>query len=161
MLDNQLASEISGPQELLFNQNNNRQLFKTTALRLSPGTDIRRFLEGFAKQQEIKAGVILGAVGSLSVSCLRFAGKDVHTELVGKHEVLSLSGMLSDEGVHLHMSVANSDGECKGGHVVYGCIVYTTLEIAIALLPNTKFQRSFDESTGFNELDIIEEKQRS
>ena len=124
------------------------------ALRLSPGADIRRYLEDFAKKRQIKAGVILGAVGSLSATCLRFAGNDAHAELAGKHEVLTLSGMLSDEGVHLHMSVADSNGECKGGHVVYGCTVYTTLEIAIARLPNTTFQRIFDPSTGFKELKI-------
>ncbi len=127
---------------------------KTIALRLSPDTDIRRYLEDFAKEREISAGVILGAVGSLSTTCLRFAGNNTHTELSGKHEVLTLSGMLSDEGVHLHMSVADSNGDCKGGHVVYGCVVYTTLEIAIALLPNTNFQRIFDPNTGFKELKI-------
>ncbi|MGB3788795.1 MAG: PPC domain-containing DNA-binding protein [Phormidesmis sp.] len=127
---------------------------KTIALRLSPDTDIRRYLEDFAKEREISAGVILGAVGSLSTACLRFAGSNTHTELSGKREILTLSGMLSDEGVHLHMSVADSNGDCKGGHVVYGCVVYTTLEIAIALLPNTNFQRIFDPNTGFKELKI-------
>ncbi len=127
---------------------------KTIALRLSPDTDIRKYLEDFAREQEISAGVILGAVGSLSTTCLRFAGNNIHTELFGKREVLTLSGMLSDEGVHLHMSVADSNGDCKGGHVVYGCVVYTTLEIAIALLPNTSFQRIFDPNTGFKELKI-------
>ena len=127
----------------------------TVALRLRPGEDVRRYLEEFSREQKIGAGAILSAVGSLSTTCLRFAGKDAHTELAGKHEVLTLSGMLSNEGVHLHMSVADPNGECKGGHVVYGCIVYTTLEIAIALLPNTTFQRVLDPATGFKELKVI------
>lgn len=127
---------------------------KTLALRLNPGTDVRQTLERLAKEENISAGVVLGAVGSLSQACLRFAGQDVHTRLQGKHEILTLSGMLSNEGVHLHMSVADSQGQCRGGHVVYGCTVYTTLEIAIALLPQTKFQRILDESTGFKELKV-------
>ncbi|MGC1309676.1 MAG: PPC domain-containing DNA-binding protein [Phormidesmis sp.] len=127
---------------------------ETIALRLNPGADIRRDLEAIAQKEQIRAGVILSAVGSLSEVCLRFAGNDIHTTLPGKHEILTLSGMLSADGVHLHMMVANSQGECKGGHVVYGCQVYTTLELAIALLPTTQFQRVFDEATGFLELKV-------
>lgn len=124
------------------------------SLRLAPGSDIRRDLEALAKSEEISAAVIVGAVGSLSQVRLRYADSDNFTELEGKHEILTLSGMLSEAGVHLHMSVANSRGECRGGHVVYGCQVYTTLELAIALIPEAKFQRVFDQSTGFKELKI-------
>ncbi len=128
---------------------------ETLALRLGPGADVRRELEAIAQAQNIRAGVILSAVGSLSQVRLRFAGQDSHAELAGKHEILTLSGMLSEAGGHLHMSVANSQGACKGGHVVYGCEVYTTLEIAIALLPNIEFQRVFDKNTGFKELKLL------
>lgn len=124
------------------------------AIRLHPGADVRQHLEDFSKEQKISAGAILSAVGSLSKTRLRFANSDIHTELSGKQEVLTLSGILSEAGVHLHMSVADSNGECKGGHVVYGCIVYTTLEIVIALLPNTNFRRILDPDTGFKELSI-------
>lgn len=130
------------------------------ATRLRPGADVRQHLEEFAKEQNIGAGAILSAVGSLSTACLRFADSDIHTELSGKYEVLTLSGMLSEAGVHLHMSAADSNGECKGGHVVYGCIVYTTLEIAIALLPNTTFQRVLDLDTGFKELKVVSSAER-
>lgn len=136
-------------------ESNRKEIFGAVALRLRPGEDVRRYLEEFSREQKTGAGTILSAVGSLSATCLRFAGNDSHTKLTGKQEVLTLSGMLSDEGVHLHMSVADSNGECKGGHVVYGCVVYTTLEIAIALLPDTTFQRIFDPDTGFKELRVI------
>jgi uncharacterized protein len=127
---------------------------ETIALRLHPGADVRQALEALAKKEEMTAGVVLGAVGSLSKTCLRFAGNDNSTELIGKHEILTLSGMLSQEGVHLHMSIGNSQGKCIGGHVAYGCEVYTTLELVIGLLPNTVFQRVLDENTGFKELSI-------
>ena len=126
----------------------------TISLRLHPGSDIRQSLEALAQEKSIEAAVILGAVGSLSKVCLRFAGRESPTQLAGKHEVLTLSGMLSTEGVHLHASVADAEGQCIGGHVVYGCEVYTTLEVAIALLPNTQFHRIFDPATGFKELSI-------
>ncbi|MFK8183812.1 MAG: PPC domain-containing DNA-binding protein [Phormidesmis sp.] len=122
------------------------------AIRLKPKTDIRQQLELIAKEQNISAGVILGAVGSLSQTCLRFAGSDEHTTLEGKHEILTLSGMLSKAGVHLHMSVSDSNGRCVGGHVVDGCQVYTTLEVVIGLMPHITFQREMDLTTKFPEL---------
>ncbi len=127
---------------------------KTIALRLKPHSDVRQELEDLAKGEQISAAVILGAVGSLSKVCLRFAGQDHPTELIGKYEILTLSGMLSAAGVHLHISVSDAEGKCTGGHVVYGCEVYTTLEVAIALLPQTQFQRILDNATGFRELKV-------
>lgn len=134
---------------------NSQSPIETIALRLLPGADIRRDLENLAKKEHISAAVILGAVGSLSQANLRYAGQDEHTALAGKQEILTLSGMLSSAGVHLHMSVSNAQGECRGGHVVYGCLVYTTLEIAITLIPQLEFQRVPDAATGFKELKIV------
>ncbi|KPQ35079.1 MAG: putative DNA-binding protein with PD1-like DNA-binding motif [Phormidesmis priestleyi Ana] len=124
------------------------------ALRLMPGSDIRRELETLAKREHITAGVIIGAVGSLSKTCIRFANRDMPSELIGKHEILTLSGMISAAGTHLHMSVSNSQGECIGGHVTYGCEVYTTLELVIGRMPEVTFERVLDEATGFKELKI-------
>jgi uncharacterized protein len=129
--------------------------FETLALRLLPGADVRQVLETFAKREQIRAGVIMGAVGSLSQVQLRFADAQTSTEIAGKHEILTLSGMVSEEGVHVHMSVANSRGDCKGGHLMMGCLVNTTLEIAIALLPMMHFRREFDPATGYPELKIL------
>lgn len=127
---------------------------ETISLRLHPGADVRKSLEELAKKKRMSAAVILGAVGSLSQVCLRFADREEPTKIADKHEVLTLAGMLSAEGVHVHASVSNAGGECIGGHVVYGCKVYTTLEIAIALLPDTQFQRTYDPATGFKELQV-------
>lgn len=130
---------------------------KTLSLRLHPGQDVRQELETLAIQERLSAGVVLSAVGSLSEVSLRFAGHDTPTELTGKHEILTLSGTLGADGVHLHMTVANSQGECKGGHVVYGCVVYTTLELVIVSIPEVRFRRVFDENTGSKELEISSE----
>ena len=133
---------------------NLRGSVETLALRLLPGSDVRRELESVANKEKISAGVIIGAVGSLSKVCLRLANDNTHTELEGKHEILTLSGTIGEDGVHLHITVANSQGECKGGHVVYGCQVYTTLELVMALIPEVRFKRVFDEATGYKELHI-------
>ena len=127
---------------------------QTIAIRLTPGADVRQDIEALAIKEKMSAAVILGAVGSLSKVCLRFAGQDSCTELTGKYEILTLSGMFSEAGAHLHMSISDTEGQCIGGHLAYGCEVYTTLEMAIALLPNVQFQREFDPVTGFKEISI-------
>lgn len=124
------------------------------AVRLSPGTDVRQAIEEIAKRERISAGSILSAVGSLSRVQLRFANAKEPTELAGKYEILTLSGTLSAAGVHLHMAVANERGDCKGGHLVKGCQVYTTLELVIAQFTNLRFTRQWDALTGYPELEI-------
>lgn len=133
---------------------NARGSIETLAVRLLPGTDIRQELIRLAQAESMSAGVLISAVGSVSQVCLRFANQDTPTELTGRHEILTLSGTLSADGVHLHMMVANAQGECIGGHVVDGCQIYTTLELVIALIPEVRFQRVWDTTTGYNELKI-------
>jgi predicted DNA-binding protein with PD1-like motif len=46
----------------------------------------------------------------------------------------------------------DATGRVLGGHVAYGCIVRTTAEVLIALLPDHRFDREPDPATGFEEL---------
>ncbi|MEO1401064.1 MAG: PPC domain-containing DNA-binding protein [Cyanobacteria bacterium J06635_1] len=131
-----------------------RGTLETLAVRLDPGADIYQTLRTLVTQENIGAAVILSAVGSLSKTRLRFADQETSTTLTGKHEILTLSGTLGEAGVHLHMAVANAQGECRGGHVVKGCQVYTTLECVIAIVPEIRFDRVFDPATGYKELAI-------
>ncbi|WP_061503785.1 PPC domain-containing DNA-binding protein [Ramlibacter tataouinensis] len=117
-------------------------------LRLAPGEDLRAALEA----QEIAAGCILSAVGSFSRVVLRYAQRTEGSAIEGPTELLTLSGTLGRDGVHLHASVSDADGRVKGGHVMPGCIVRTTAEIVIALLPQWELGRAFDPATGFKEL---------
>jgi uncharacterized protein len=127
---------------------------KTLAFRLSPDSDLRQSIKTIAQQQNITAGIILSAIGSLTVVRLRFADQSHPTTISGKHEILTLAGTLSTQGIHLHMTVANSQGECIGGHLLDGCQIYTTVELVIGILPELTFSRKPDDRTGFLELAI-------
>jgi uncharacterized protein len=131
-----------------------RSTLETLALRLPPDVDLRQTLKSIAHTENITAGIILSGIGSLKTVVLRFAGQNTHTTIDAKHEILTLAGTIGLDGVHLHMSIANSQGEVIGGHVVDGCIVYTTIELTIGILPDLKFQRELDDCTGFAELAI-------
>jgi predicted DNA-binding protein with PD1-like motif len=123
-------------------------------LRLAPQQDVRAALEAVFAGQDAGAGFVLQGIGSLSVARIRYAGLSHSTELRGDMEILSLAGTLSPDGAHLHISVADAQGNVTGGHVDYGCIVRTTAELLVALLPAHRFSREVDPSTGFKELSI-------
>ena len=125
-------------------------------LRLVPGDDLRVSLESafaaLAQEHGIQAACIVSAIGSLSRAVLRYADKSAGSDINAPLELLMLSGTLSPDGAHLHASVADEKGEVKGGHLMPGCIVRTTAEVVIALLPGWQFRRELDVATGFNEL---------
>ena len=123
-------------------------------LRLIPGQDLRIALTDFFAKHQTTAGFVLQGIGSLSVARLRYAGSSTLTELQGDLEILTLAGTLSGDGAHLHMSVADSAGNVIGGHVGTGCLIRTTAEILIAVLPAHHFGREPDQQTGFDELVI-------
>jgi predicted DNA-binding protein with PD1-like motif len=126
-------------------------------LRLSPGDDLRVDLEDVLRRLKSRAAFVIQGIGSLSVAQLRFAGDDDPTELRGDLEILTLAGSISSDGAHLHMSVADPRGRVFGGHVARGCIVRTTAEILLVLLPEHRFSREYDLSSGFMELVIRNE----
>ena len=103
-------------------------------LRLLPGDDLRGALE--EKLGELGAAFVVQGIGSLSVAQLRYAGVEQATALLGDLEILTLAGSLSPDGAHLHMTVSDAAGHVFGGHVARGCIVRTTAEILLAVLPD-------------------------
>ncbi|MBN3756396.1 DNA-binding protein [Paraburkholderia sp. Tr-20389] len=123
-------------------------------LRLQPGQDLRDALEQTLHQLDATAAFVVQGIGSLSVAQLRFAGVEQPTELRADLEILTLAGSMASNGAHLHMSVSDADGRVFGGHVARGCIVRTTVEILLALLPEQAFSREPDPQTGFMELFI-------
>jgi uncharacterized protein len=123
-------------------------MLQIEVIRLTPGDDLRAALEarGFA------AACVLSAVGSFTQAVLRYAQQPDGTTLAGPLELLSLAGTLGLDGGHLHASVADAQGQVRGGHVMRGCIVRTTAEVVVALLPGWEFRRALDAATGYKEL---------
>jgi len=124
-------------------------------VRLHPGDDLRRALEHAIARHDIAAAFVLSGIGSLRPAMLRFAGAPEATRIDADTELLTLSGTLGAAGTsHLHMSVADAQGRCLGGHVNYGCIVRTTAEVLLMTLPDWQFSREPDPVTGYAELAI-------
>jgi predicted DNA-binding protein with PD1-like motif len=129
---------------------------KTFPIRLTPGQDLRAALEASILNQGCSAAFVHCGIGSLSKAGLRFAGANQPERLMGDMEILTLSGTVAaSEGKtssHLHMTISTSTGQVLGGHVAPGCIVRTTAEVLLALLPDWEFTREPDAQTGYAEL---------
>ena len=129
-------------------------------LRLSPGDDLRAAVVEVLRRSGHRAGFVLQGIGSLGAARIRLAGIDAPTELRGDLEILTLAGSVAPDDAHLHISVSDAQGRVTGGHVAQGCLVRTTAELLLALLPDHAFSREDDPATGFKEL-VIRPRQRS
>ena len=131
---------------------------RARAFRLTPGTDLKEALARLADEHAFRAGCILSCVGSLSRARLRMpgaaGGAQVFRSFDEPMEIVSLTGTLSCDGMHVHISLSRSDGACIGGHLVKGCIVNTTAELVIGDLPEVEFRRQPDAVTGYLELSV-------
>lgn len=132
---------------------------RTHAFRLAPGADLKAELQRFTEARALRAGCILTCVGSLSRARLRMPGTIGEAEVVRTFtepmEIVSLTGTLCPDGLHVHISLARTDGACVGGHLAHGCIVNTTAELVIAELPGVEFRRLPDSATGYAELSVL------
>ena len=129
---------------------------KTFPIRLTPGQDLRAALEAAVLAQNCRAAFVLSGIGSLSTASIRLAGAKQPTRFTESMEILTLSGTVAVNGdktaSHMHMAVSNAMGQVIGGHVAPGCLVLTTAEVLLALLPEWQFTREPDAQTGYDEL---------
>jgi len=125
---------------------------RTFAFRLEPHEDVKKSIIGFAKDNRIKAGCILSAVGSLEQMHIRFANQSGGTQLKGPVEIVSLTGTFSETSSHIHISVSDSTGVTTGGHLLDDNLVFTTVEIVVGELRDYEFVREKDPTYGYDEL---------
>ncbi|HMJ48498.1 MAG TPA: PPC domain-containing DNA-binding protein [Ferruginibacter sp.] len=131
-----------------------QEKFKCHAFRLKPGQDLKKEIEAFAQNETIKAGWILSCVGSLTKAHLRFANATNGVTLDGYFEIISLSGTVSINGCHLHISISDPMGKTIGGHLMGENIIFTTAEIIIGESCELLFTRENDGTTQWKELQV-------
>lgn len=120
--------------------------------RLSPQADLKRSILQVARDNGITAGVVVTCVGSLTQYNLRFANREDGVLATGHFEIVSCTGTVSNEAVHLHLAVADDKGNTVGGHLLDGNRVYTTAEICLAVLHDVVLHREADPASGYREL---------
>jgi hypothetical protein len=127
---------------------------KTHAFRLKPGEDLKAGITALVKDKNIGAGWVATVVGSLTHYNIRFANQPEGSVGEGHFEIVGLTGTVSVNGSHLHISLSDSIGTTIGGHLLDGNIVYTTAEIVITETDEVIFTREKDGSTPWEELQV-------
>jgi predicted DNA-binding protein with PD1-like motif len=127
---------------------------KEHAFRLEKGDDLKKSLEKYTEDNNIRAGIIVSCVGCLYEAVIRDASGINCVTLKQKLEIVSITGTLSINRCHIHISVSDEDLKVYGGHLKDGCLVNTTAEVVILELDSYVFDRKMDEKTGYKELII-------
>ena len=66
-----------------------------------------------------------------------------------------MTGTVSTNVSHIHISISDCEGVTIGGHLVSGCKIYTTSEIVIAEFDDLVYKRELLENdSGYEELVI-------
>jgi len=93
----------------------------------------QRSLEQLALERGA-SGFALSVVGNLSQACFQCPGKAAPTVLRGELEIITLSGTLSPQGVHLHLSFSDADCRVWGGHLEPGSLVLKGADLLVGWL---------------------------
>lgn len=149
----------------LFAMSTNAQQLSTSvsqsyAFRLRPNQDLKKELQRFIDEKQISAACVLTCVGSLTAVNIRYANQEKYELLKGHFEIVSLVGVLSKNGSHIHISVSDSTGKTIGGHLGDESLIYTTAEIVLGIMPDYDFVREPDPAFGYKELVVRRRKKK-
>lgn len=120
--------------------------------RLHRGDDLMESIRQLCRSKQIRAGVVLSAVGCILRGRLRDASGVTIRDIEGHYEIVSLNGTVSAQRCHLHIALSAEDLSTIGGHLCPGCIINTTCELVIAELPGIEYGVEEDPETGYDEL---------
>ena len=131
------------------------------AFRLKPGDDLFKSIQRYVIEKKIQAGFIMSCVGSLKEINIRLANADKFLVKKEHFEIVSLVGCVSsNDRYHLHISVSDSEGNTKGGHLKENNIIYTTAEIVLGELPKLSFNKVNNPGEDWPELQIETNKEK-
>jgi len=127
---------------------------RTIVARLPHGADLLAEIVILAERHGIEAGVLQG-LGALQHARLAYYDQErkIYNEFaLARHlELTALTGNISrrDEApaAHVHLTLADDEGNAFGGHAAPGCIVFAC-ELVVTELQGPALERAYDAVTG-------------
>jgi len=115
----------------------------------------------WVSEQQPRGAFVATTVGSVTEAKIRLAhataeNKNEIVTVRGCHEITSLVGTLSVDGLHIHITLSDKDGKCIGGHLIEAKI-FTTAEVLLGCLQSCSLRREHDSRTGFDEMVVKED----
>lgn len=139
-------------------------LGKTIVARLLPGTDMLNGIEEVCRRHNLKNGVILCSIGSLTQLTYTYpiSKSTARVGIVycdpitikGPIEFFGGQGIIcqSDKNeylIHFHASASDENEKIYGGHMLPGSPTLATVDLIISEVTDVRMLRLFDEETGF------------
>ncbi|OED85913.1 PPC domain-containing DNA-binding protein [Vibrio crassostreae] len=128
------------------------------ATRLTRGQDLKLEIQRLVTTHNISAGSIASCVGCVSQLNIRLANANTTKLVQAPFEIVSVMATLTPNHQHIHISVADENGNVIGGHLLEGTIIATTAELIVHRYDTLTFNREHDDSTGYTELTISNSK---
>jgi predicted DNA-binding protein with PD1-like motif len=126
---------------------------RVVVLRFKNQTDLLEGLTRMVKEQHIKNGVILSAIGSVrsyhyhTVSNRTFPSKNLYVKNdETTADIISMNGYVIDGALHPHITFANPD-RSFGGHLELGTSVFTFAVVTIGVFADGIDLRRIDDKT--------------
>lgn len=122
-------------------------------IRLMPGEELVETLQKFCHDQKVEGGFIsgLGAAKEIEFSHFNIQTKQYTTFTKHDVEITNLTGNISVEKLHLHVTLGDHTGQAFAGHLMR-CVADPTVEIMITLFSKT--HRLQDDYSGLMLLDL-------
>ena len=131
---------------------------KTICRRLRRGDDLLRSIEQIAREEDWRRRSSSPASAASATPARDASGVTVR-EIGEPCEIVSLDGTVSAARCHVHIALAREDLSTLGGHLMPGCIVNTTCELALLALDGWRFGVEQDSETGYDEI-VFREAER-
>ncbi len=116
------------------------QFERIVVFRFKNQTDVLAGMQKLIKEQKIKNGVILSALGSLisyhvhAVSNRTFPSKDIYfQDPMQPSDLISMNGYIINGRLHTHVTLSTGD-KAFGGHLEPGSKVFTFVVVTIGVL---------------------------
>ncbi len=125
---------------------------RIVVLRLKYDTDLLAGIEKMVKQEQIRNGVILAAIGSLrgyqidQISNRDFPSKNtMESNPTSPAELVGMNGYIIGGRVHAHVTLATPE-KAIAGHLQYNTHVFTSAIVTIAVMNDSNFNRIDDQT---------------
>jgi predicted DNA-binding protein with PD1-like motif len=125
---------------------------RIVVLRLKYDTDLLAGIEKMVKQEQIRNGVILAAIGSLrgyqidQISNRDFPSKNtMESNPTSPAEMVGMNGYIIGGRVHAHVTLATPE-RAIAGHLQYNTHVFTSAIVTIAVMNDSNFNRIDDQT---------------
>ena len=130
---------------------------KIHVFRVMPGQELLTEITAYCQKNNIRSGVIIGIIGSVTRVKLNFLlklpGDYKQVEYTGPLEIVCAQGTVAlKDGnllLHIHMQLSSQEMS-RGGHVAEATI-FSTAEVTIGEI-DFQLSRTLDKYTGLNEL---------